>query len=163
MRLKGSAMENAKKGTILLVGAAMLTAVAAAGPARAQEDQATAHSAVVECLCSEQALRVLGPELRAERRRYDRRRADAEALERQVEASRSGVDVNNRGDIEAFKALVEKRDAARDAFDAESARYAAAVARYNHAVAANNDLCTGRLFDPAEMAAARRHLFCPRP
>jgi hypothetical protein len=156
-------MRNKSTGAYLFVGALMLAATAAGGRASAQEPMATSPSAVAECLCAQQGVSIIGRELRAERRRYDASRDAEHSLDNQMRTSRGNVDVNNRGDIEAYKALIERHEEARHAFNAETGRYSAAVAAYNRAVAHNNAACTGRLFDPAEVASIRATLSCPRP
>jgi chromosome segregation ATPase len=150
-------------GAMLASGALLLGTMLLGPPAAAQEMVARSPSAVAECLCAEQALDALGTELRSERVRYDASRDRLGRLEARVRSLRGNVNVEVRAEIESFKALVERRDAARDAFNAESERYNRAVARYNEAVSHNNAACTGRLFDPAEVAAIRATLECRRP
>ncbi len=150
------------KAIILAAAAAIGLALAGGAPALAQ-GVTTAMSAVQQCLCAQRAVSILDRQMREARRRDDRVRGEAEALARQVEEARPRVNTDNRSDIEAFSALLARRDAAADAHRHEAERYAAAVARYNEAVEQDNAACSGRLFDPEEVESVKAHLYCPRP
>ncbi|MGH7072817.1 MAG: hypothetical protein ACREFD_01260 [Stellaceae bacterium] len=160
---KGRAMRHKTITGAIGCGAILIGVVLIGGPASAQPPETQTRSAVAECICARDALPTLGHELRAERRHYEHSRSTAKALQNQVDSSRGTVNVNDRADVEAFKTLVERRDAARRAFDAESVRYNAAVEHYNRAASRNNAACSGRLFDPAEVAQVQATLECPRP
>lgn len=149
-------------GAILLAGMAMLGIAIGTNPAQAQDHTMRSPSAVEDCLCAQQAVAHLHGRLRRERHRYDRARDLADKLARQVRDARSRVNVTDRGDIVAFKALLRRRDQANQAFLDESQRYANAVANYNNAVAHDNNMCSGRLFDPHEVEAIKQTLSCPR-
>jgi hypothetical protein len=147
----------------LLVGVAALgLALPNAMPARAQ-GVTTAPPAVAECLCAQRAVSVFDRDMRAAGRRHEQAHGDLSALSRQVEEARGRVNTNNRSDIEAFKALLERRDAAAVAVEREDQRYAAIGARYNNAVERNNAACSGRLFDQEEVESVKANLVCPRP
>ena len=147
--------------TLAAVAAIGLT-LAGGAPARAQ-GVTTAMSAVQQCL----APSAPSPSSTA---RCARRGAATIAFAakprrwpRQVEEARPRVNTDNRSDIEAFSALLARRDDAADAHRHEAERYAAAVARYNEAVEQDNAACSGRLFDPEEVESVKAHLYCPRP
>lgn len=123
----------------------------------------TTLPAVQRCLCAQQAVTALGDDMRMTQRREQQARGRADALAQQVEAARPRVNTDNRSDIEAFSALLQRRDEAAHAFLRESQRYADVVTHYNEAVEEDNAACSGRLFDPEEIASLRGRLSCPRP
>jgi hypothetical protein len=141
---------------------AIALAIASGTPARAQGVGAST-TAVQQCLCAERAVSILGRDMRTERRRADQARGNADALAREVTEARSRVNTDNRGDIEAFKALLGRRDDAAESYRQEDRRYADAVDRYNRAVERNNAECTGRLFDQEEVEAVKPGLVCAGP
>lgn len=116
------------------------------------------------CLCKEQAVAALDDQVKAERNTYDERRQSFEALDKQVQASRAQVNVNNPGDVDAFKRLLEQRDTAADALAGPVTKdYADIVKRYNDAVADYNSSCAGKSFDQDQLNEMKRTLACPRP
>ncbi len=139
--------------------AAMLTA---AGAAWAQNDKAST-AAALDCVCAEQTMQSRRDDAAAEHKRYDESLATARSLGHEAQAAHGRVNTDNRDEIEAYTALLSRRDAAIQAFDDESARNADAVKRYGDAVNRYNRLCTGRLFDPGEMTVLRQSAACPRP
>jgi hypothetical protein len=145
--------------TVASVAAGLAVAVSLPAPAQVT----TTLPAVQRCLCAQRAVTALGHEMRLSQRRQQDARGQADALSQQVEAARPRVNVDNRSDIEAFTALLQRRDDAAHAFLRESQRYANVVARYNDAVEEDNAACSGRLFDPEEIASLQGHLSCPRP
>jgi hypothetical protein len=155
-------MGKMRKITKWAAAAAIGLAVSSVAPAWAQE-VATSPTAVQQCLCAERAVSILGREMRTARLRDDQARGDADALSRQVEDTRPRINTDNRSDIEAFKALLARRDQAAQSYRQQDQRYAAIVARYNAAAERNNAACTGRLFDPEEVEAIKANLVCPRP
>lgn len=144
---------------VLSVGA-VLTSLAIAAHA---QGVTTAAPAVAECLCAEQATSIAGREMRQSERRDREAHANLDALSRQVDEARGRVNTDNRSDIEAFKAMLERRDQMVASVRQEDDRNARAVARYNEAVEHNNAACAGRLFDPEEVEAVKANLACPRP
>jgi hypothetical protein len=151
-------------GIKALIGGALLVAAVGTGtPSWAQDHITTSLTAVQECLCAQRAVSILTQRVRAAKRRYAEMQDQADAMSRQVEDARSRVNTENREDIEAFRGLLARRDAAAQSFRGENQRYAAMVARYNAAVADNNAACTGRLFDQEEVEAVKSTLVCPRP
>jgi hypothetical protein len=146
--------------TIVLSVGAVLTSLAIAAHA---QGVTTAAPAVAECLCAEQAMSIAGRQMRQSERRDREAHANLDALSRQVDQARGRVNTDNRSDIEAFKAMLERRDQMVTSVRQEDDRNARAVARYNEAVEHNNAACSGRLFDPEEVDAVKANLACPRP
>jgi len=146
-----------------LFAAALAAAMLTAGGAVWAQDGTGSMSAARDCLCAEQTMQSLQDTAGAEQKQYDELRATAQSLAREAQAARGRINTENRNEIEAFTALLARRDQAVQAFDKESARHADAVDRYGEAVDRYNRICTGRLFDPGDMASLRQNLFCPRP
>jgi uncharacterized coiled-coil protein SlyX len=118
---------------------------------------------IKSCLCKEQAVAALNSEVQAQSRVYEETRQAFEALDKQVQTSRPQVNVNNPGDVEAFKRLLERRDGAADTLAGSATQsYADAVQRYNESVADYNGACAGKSFDPDQIAEQRRTLDCPK-
>lgn len=143
--------------------AVALAAAAMTGVAAAQQ---TVHSPaeIQGCLCQEQSVAALNGEMQRESRAYEDKRQSFQALDDQVRTSRSQVNVNNPGDVEAFKRLLDRRDQAADELAGNANRsYSAAVARYNQAVSGYNTSCAGKAFDADQMAEVKRSLSCPKP
>ena len=142
--------------------AALLMLAAFANPAAAQIVRAPEE--IRACLCKEQGVSALNQNVQNEGRIYDEKRRSFETLDKQVQSSRAQVNVNNPSDVDAFKRLLDQRDAAADALAGPATRsYADAVQRYNQAVAEYNSSCAGKSFDADAMAAEKRTLSCPKP
>lgn len=151
-------------GVTMLVGGVLIGLGSLGGTqAWAQDHITTSLPAVQECLCAERAVSLLTERVRVAKRRYNEARRQSDSLSQQVEEARGRVNTDNRDDIEAFRGLLARRDAAAQAFRDESQRYAAMVARFNAAAADNNAACTGRLFDQEEVESVKSTLVCPRP
>jgi hypothetical protein len=131
-------------------------------PIRAQE-VTTSLSAVQECLCAQRAVSVLGDEMRRARQRDDQMHDRVNAMTRDVEEARGRVNTDRRDDIEAFSAMLSRRDQAAQSLRHEDERYSAAVSRYNGAVEQSNRACLGRLFDQEEIESVKTTLVCSRP
>lgn len=142
--------------------AAALAFSAAIAPADAQVLRAPGE--VRDCVCKDQSVAVLNDRVQAERRNYEEKRKAFEALDQQVQSGRAKVNVNNPADVDAFKRLLEQRDAAADELAGPVAQsYAATVERYNQAVAGYNASCAGKAFDPEQLNEQKRNLSCPAP
>lgn len=116
------------------------------------------------CLCQERALATLNAEVQNQSRLYEDKRQAFQQLDNQVQTARPKVNVNDRAEVEAFKRLLERRDAAADTLAGEATRsYSEAVTRYNKAVASYNSGCAGKAYDPDQLAEIRRTLSCPTP
>jgi hypothetical protein len=116
------------------------------------------------CLCKEQMVATLNQNVQGEARSYEDKRRAFETLDKQVQSSRAAVNVNNPGDVDAFKRLLDQRDAAADSLAGPATKsYADAVQRYNQAVSDYNGSCAGKSFDADAMAEQKRTLSCPKP
>lgn len=141
---------------IIGIGSGLLGAASV----HAQSGVTTAPRAVRQCLCAQQDVAILGHEMRQSKRHNEQVHRDVAAMSREVEDARARVNTDNRSDIDAFRALLQRRDEAAGAAAQDDARYADAVAHYNAAVERNNAACVGRLFDPEEVEAVKAHLMC---
>ncbi len=149
--------------TIALSVGAIFTALAMPNLSARAQGATTAPRAVRECLCAQQAVSIMGREMRELQRRDREAHANIEALSRQVDEARGRVNTDVRSDIDAFKAMLARRDEMVASVRHDDDRSAGAVARYNDAVERNNAACSGRLFDPEEVEAVKANLVCPRP
>jgi hypothetical protein len=152
---------NAIKAITITAVAGAVGLTIAGAPAWAQ-GVTTSVSAVQQCLCAQREVSIQGREMSRARQNWESLHNEADALSRQVEETRPRVNTDDRRDIEAFRALLARRDAAALSYRRGNQEYAAAVARFNDAVEQNNAACTGRLFDPDQVAAVRANLACPR-
>jgi uncharacterized protein YukE len=142
--------------------AALVVLAAFANPAAAQIVRSPEE--IRACLCKEQGVSTLNQNVQNEARAYEEKRRAFETLDKQVQSSRTQVNVNNPSDVDAFKRLLDQRDAAADALAGPATRsYADTVQRYNQAVAEYNGSCAGKSFDADAMAEQKRTLSCPKP
>lgn len=152
-------MEGSRAG--LAVGLTVALVIAA-GTVQAQVVRAPEE--VRSCLCKERTVSALNNDVQAQSRAYEAQRQNVDVLDHSVETGRPQVNVNNPADVDAFKTLLERRDAAADALAGPVTKsYADAVQRYNEAVADYNASCAGKAFDPDQLAAAKQTLSCPKP
>jgi hypothetical protein len=116
------------------------------------------------CLCQERSLAALNADVQNQSHLYEDKRQAFQQLDKEVQTARPKVNVNDRSEVDAFKRLLERRDAAADTLAGEATRnYSDAVTRYNQAVAAYNTGCAGKAYDPDQLAELRRSLSCPAP
>jgi hypothetical protein len=116
------------------------------------------------CLCLQQSVAALDAQVAQRRQAHEQSRQELEALEAEVRAQRSQIDVNNFDQIQAFKHLLDQRDKAASNFAGDAtASYADAVGRYNEAVNRFNATCAGKAYDEAVLAQVRTGLSCPAP
>ncbi len=145
-----------------LPAALLAVLVATMGSAAAQVERSP--QTIRNCLCLEQSVNGLKEGVEQQRRVYEERREAFQALDNQLRASRAKVNVANEADVEAYKRLLEQRDAAADALAGPATTtYAEAVSRYNRAVADYNAACAGKAYDPDQLAEVKRGLACPKP
>ncbi len=144
-------------GAAALISSTMIGAVAAQEVVRSPD-------AIRTCLCQEQSVSTLNGEVQAQAKAYNDKRQTFQTLDKEVQTGRAQVNVNNPGDVDAFKRLLEQRDKAADELAGQATQsYADAVQRYNQAVASYNSSCAGKAFDPDEMAKVKQSLSCPKP
>lgn len=143
--------------------AAVLLAPWAIAPASAQQ-VLHAPDQIRACLCEHQSVATLSDAVQQQSRIYDQRRQALQALDKEVTTRRPQVNVSNQSDVDAFKHLLDQRDAAADNFAGEVTQsYAEAVRRYNQAVATFNANCSGKAYDPQVLPQVQSNLSCPKP
>ena len=142
---------------------AAVAALGLAAGAGANAQVLRSPSEVHDCLCLEQSVATLNARVQSERSLYEAKRKEFEALDQQVQSGRPKVNVNDPADVEAFKRLLEQRDAAADGLAGPvTESYGAAVERYNESVADYNAGCAGKAFDPVQLAEQKRDLICTK-
>jgi hypothetical protein len=149
----------------IALGLAAMAAGAAPGFAQYPpvEPNATEVAAARNCLCLEQAVEQRRFELEVRNGIFEKARSDLQAIEREVEKRRPTVDVNDPNQVDAFRSLLARADAARDHYERVAVPdQQRAVADYNAVVAQLNSACQGRSFTTYAWNAARKDLVCPR-
>jgi hypothetical protein len=140
----------------------VLLIAAGANPAAAQaliKDPGT----IGYCLCQQQSLATLLDSVRAHQQEYDNGQKGLASLNSELAARRPAVDVYNDADVQAYKALLQRRDDAAAAFDNTTDTYNAAVSRYNQARGDYNGRCGGVSFDQTMYNTVQANLSCPKP
>jgi hypothetical protein len=150
----------------ILPGLALLgfALTAIAGPAARAQAPAVISSPqeVAACLCLEQSVSSLANEVLARNRIYDEKRQALEQLEQQVSDMRQRINVNDIAQVDAFRNLLDRRNAAQTEFANQvTPEYAALVERYNRTVSQFNTQCGTRAYDPSVLASVRTTLSCP--
>lgn len=150
---------------MVMAGMAAAAIVASAVTTSAQAQMVLTQPADIRaCLCLQQSVTVLNGDVARQRQAHEQQRQQLDALDAEVNAQRSRIDVNNFDQVQAFKQLIERRDkAAADFAGPVTARYADAVARYNAAVNQFNGTCAGKAYDQAALGQAQAGLSCPVP
>lgn len=150
---------------MVLAGMAAAAVMASAAVTSAEAQTVLTQAGDIRaCLCLQQSVTALDGEVARQRQAHEQQRQQVEALDAEVNAQRSRIDVNNFDQVQAFKHLLEQRDkAAADFAGPVTASYADAVARYNAAVNRFNGSCAGKAYDQAVLAQVQAGLSCPVP
>lgn len=115
------------------------------------------------CLCEQRSVKTLSDAVQQQSRHYEERRQALEALDNEVRTRRGQVNIANQSEVDAFKHLLDQRDAAADNFAGEvTHNYADTVKRYNDAVATFNAGCAGKAYDPDVLGQVESNLSCPK-
>jgi hypothetical protein len=138
-----------------------LLSCGAFGPAQAQV--VSDPNAIRACLCEEQFVLGLQDQLNTQRQALDAAQKNQATLTNQVETRRAQINVYDNAELDAFKQLLEQRDAAIAANATATQSYNAVAGRYNEAVAGYNGSCAGRTYDETVLRSVRTTLACPRP
>lgn len=147
---------------ILAVAIGLSIAVTFPWPAAAQ-NVLISPADVAACLCRDQAVKDQKAELTRQQAAYDSAQSEFQQLNTEVETQRPQVNVNDSGSINAFRQLLDRRDAARVRFtDQASPAYSAAVDRYNQSVQSYMNQCGGKSYDSRALEAAQQSLSCPK-
>jgi peptidoglycan hydrolase CwlO-like protein len=149
----------------VIIGALSVTGLALAGigPLGAQEVIKDAD-AVRACLCQEQTLATLLDSLHERQQNYENSQKALADLNSALDAQKAKMDVYNNADVEAYKALLQKRDDAATAFANDATpSYNAAIQRYNAARDGYQGSCAGKSYDPIVYNAVKPTLACAKP
>ncbi len=114
------------------------------------------------CLCLEQSVAAKAAEMRSLGAVYSEETRQLAAMNADIDRKRPLVDVQNQAQIDAFKGLLEQRDAALDKYQWSTLpKYQASVARYNDKVDMVLKRCSGHPLDQAALDQAKQKLSCP--
>jgi hypothetical protein len=147
---------------VLAAVTAAFFASAGMGVAIAQ-DVVRDPSVIRSCLCEQQTVLSLQDAVVARRQLYESSQKSAVSLSNQVDTRRAQINVYSTDEIEAFKQLLQQRDAAAEMATTMTQDFDSVADRYNAAVAGYNGTCAGRSYDQAALAQAQATLACPRP
>ena len=101
------------------------------------------------CLCDQQLVLGLQNDVGGKRQALESSQRNQASLANQVDTRRAQINVYNHAELEAFKQLLEQRDAAIAATADATRTYDDAAEGYNRAVAGYNASCAGRSYDEA--------------
>ena len=138
-----------------------LLSCGAIAPAAAQvvNDPNTIRS----CLCEQQLVLGLQEGVSSRRQALESSQRSQASLANQVDTRRAQINVYDHGELDAFKQLLQQRDAAIGATADPTRTYDDAAEGYNQAVAAYNANCAGRSYDDAVLRQVQAApLACPR-
>lgn len=151
----------------LILGGGSLLGGMGAAPAFAQYAPVQPAEAEVaaarNCLCLEQAVESRRFELEVRNGIFEKARADMQAVEAEVTQRRPTVNVDDPNQVDAFRSLLARSDAARSHYELTAVPdQQRAVGQYNAVVEQLNASCKGRSFSTYAWTAARQNLTCPR-
>jgi len=117
---------------------------------------------VATCLCLERSVSTLSNEVLARNRIYEEKKGELGRLETELANQRSRMNVNDPAQVDAFRGLLDRRNAIQAEFAAQvTPEYSALVDNYNRQVGEFNARCSGRAYDGAVVASVRPTLSCP--
>jgi hypothetical protein len=136
---------------------------AVAGPAAAQSS--TPPLTVDEiryCMCQEQMITTLRPELEARQAMRAERQQALDLLEDEIDVMQASMDPNDQSQQEQLKAKIYQANKLRDQIRREFGPvYVSTVRDFNAAVQGYNDGCANRRMITVDVAAATDGLSCP--
>ncbi|HUN47559.1 MAG TPA: hypothetical protein VMU85_13605 [Stellaceae bacterium] len=155
--------KTTRAGLPFLAVAIGAVAVTFSWPAAAQPAVLTSPSDIAACLCRDQSVNALKADMARQQAAYDGAQKEFQQLNAQVEAQYPQVNVNDSGSINAYRQLLQQRDAAGARLTNQaSPAYSASVDRYNQAVQGYMSQCGGKSYEASALAAAQQNLSCPR-
>jgi hypothetical protein len=114
------------------------------------------------CLCEQQFVLDLQDGVAGKRQALESSQRSQASLANQVDTRRAQINVYNSAELDAFKQLLQQRDASIAATASATQIYDDAAERYNQAVAAYNASCAGHSYDENVLRQAKATLACPR-
>lgn len=151
-------MRRAMIGTISLI-----IVVAASGGRLHAQEAIKDPGAIAQCLCARETLHTLFDAVQERRHNYESSRASLASLNDELATRRSRMNIYDDQQIDAYKALLQRRDNAAASFAGDvTEKYRAAVARYQAAYSKYNADCAGKSFDQAAYDKVKAALSCPK-
>lgn len=136
--------------------------LALTGTAQAQMPPEAAE--IGHCLCMDQEVQSLSADMTAKMAALRDLNQRVAALNARLRRERRVINVNDPAEVERYKALLERRDAARKgALGSVWQSADEAVRRYDAVVREYNGSCAHRLFDPVLLRQVRATLSCTAP
>jgi hypothetical protein len=148
----------------IVYGALALGLLSCGGIASASAQLVNDPNTIRTCLCQQQFVTGLQDEVATRRQALESSQRNQTSLANQVDTRRAQINVYNNTELDAFKRLLEQRDASVGDTAAATTTYDDAAERYNQAVAAYNASCAGHSYDEAVLRQVQAApLACPRP
>jgi peptidoglycan hydrolase CwlO-like protein len=145
-------------------GALALGLLSCGGIAPAAAQVVSDPNAIRTCLCEQQFVLDLQDGVTSKRQGLESSQRSQASLVNQVETRRAQINVYNNAELDAFKQVLQQRDAAIAATADATKTYDDAAERYNQAVAAYNASCAGHSYDETVLRQVQAApLACPRP
>jgi hypothetical protein len=145
-------------GAVLALGL-----LSAAGVDRAAAQVVSDPNQIRYCLCQQQYVLALQDNVNVRRDALNSSQRQQNSLNNQVATRRAAINVYDNGELDAFKQLLQQRDASIGATAGASDAYDRAANAYNDAVAGYNSTCAGRSYDQNALQLAQSTLACARP
>ena len=114
------------------------------------------------CLCEQQFVLDLQDGVASRRLALESSQRSQASLANQVDTRRAQINVYDSAELDAFKQLLQQRDASIAATASATQTYDDAAERYNQAVATYNASCAGHSYDENVLRQAKATLSCPR-
>ena len=133
----------------VVCGAAVLALLSCGAIAPAAAQLVNDPNAIRACLCDQQLVLGLQNDVGSKRQALESSQRSQSSLANQVDTRRAQINVYDHSELEAFKQLLQQRDAAIAATADATRTYDDAAEGYNRAVAGYNANCAGRSYDDA--------------
>ena len=147
----------------VVCGAVALGLLSCGGIAPAAAQVVNDPNTIRSCLCEQQLVLGLQEGVSSRRQALESSQRSQASLANQVDTRRAQINVYDHGELDAFKQLLQQRDAAIGATADATRTYDDAAEGYNQAVAAYNANCAGRSYDDAVLRQVQAApLACPR-
>jgi hypothetical protein len=147
---------------IIVCGALALGLLSGFGNLSASAQVISDPNTIRSCLCEQQFVLDLQDGVASKRLALESSQRSQASLANQVDTRRAAINVYDSGELDAFKQLLQQRDAAVAATANATQTYDDAAERYNAAVAAYNASCAGHSYDETVLRQAKATLACPR-
>ena len=148
----------------VVCGAAALALLSYGAIAPAAAQLVNDPNTIRSCLCDQQLVLGLQNDVSGKRQVLESSQRSQASLANQVDTRRAQINVYDHAELDAFKQLLQQRDAAVAATADATRTYDDAAEGYNRAVAGYNANCAGRSYDDAVLRQVQAApLACTRP